>query len=109
MKPGITLKPRTPLAAIEPYLDRVFLALVMTVEPGFGGQVFMEDQIAKIDRLWELRKERNFDYLIEVDGGITDETITCARRADAFVAGNFVFKQDYRTAIDGLRRQATGS
>lgn len=92
-RPGITLRPRTPFAAVEPFLDRVDLLLVMTVEPGFGGQSYREDQEAKLRRARDLRAARGLDYVIEVDGGIGRDT--AARAVDAgaelLVAGSKLF------------------
>jgi ribulose-phosphate 3-epimerase len=102
-KAGLTLRPRTSLAEIIPYLDQVDLVLVMTVEPGFGGQSFMEDQVAKIDELHRLRREKGFSFLIEVDGGINEVTAQKARQADVFVAGQYVFKHpSMKDAIQSL-------
>lgn len=103
IKKGITLRPGTPLSAIEPYLGQVDLVLVMTVEPGFGGQSFMEDQVHKINALDELREEKKFSYLIEVDGGISDKTAPLVERADVLVAGSYVFKREYAAAIERLK------
>lgn len=103
-KPGITLRPKTSLDKIVPYLSLVDLVLVMTVEPGFGGQSFMEDQVEKIDKLFELRQKMGFQYLIEVDGGINAETVKMCARADVFVAGSFVFKGDYAENIRRLKQ-----
>lgn len=103
VRPGITLRPRTPIAEIMPYLKWVDLVLIMTVEPGFGGQSFMTDQVPKIQ---EVRNELNrlqHRAWIEVDGGVTDETATLLGGADVLVAGSFVFKKDYRTAIQALK------
>lgn len=103
-KPGITLRPKTSLDKIVPYLSLVDLVLVMTVEPGFGGQSFMEDQVEKIDKLFELRQKMGFQYLIEVDGGINAETVKMCARADVFVAGSFVFKGNYTENIRRLKQ-----
>lgn len=103
MKPGITLRPRTPVEEILPYLKSVDLILVMTVEPGFGGQAFMADQVEKIHRIREELKRLNHQALIEVDGGVTDETAKQLRDADVLVAGSFVFKKDYAAAIRALK------
>jgi ribulose-phosphate 3-epimerase len=99
VKPGITLRPGTALSSILPYLELVDLVLVMTVEPGFGGQSFMVDQVSKISELVEIRKRHGFKYLIEVDGGVNAETLSHLQEADVLVAGNYVFKNDYRQAI----------
>jgi ribulose-phosphate 3-epimerase len=102
-KAGITLRPRTALAEIEPFLSLADLVLVMTVEPGFGGQSFMQDQVVKMEELARLRKERGFSYLIEVDGGVSDKTVAQCRAADVLVAGSYVFKNDYKKAIQTLK------
>ncbi len=102
--PGITLRPGTDLASVEPYLDLVDLVLVMTVEPGFGGQKFLQDQVPKMTRLRALRKEKGLSFLIEVDGGVNAETLKFCKDADVLVAGSFVFGQkDYRESIASLK------
>lgn len=102
-KAGLTLRPRTPVETLLPHLELCDLVLVMTVEPGFGGQSFMADQVAKIDRLRAEIDGRGLKTLIEVDGGITAETAKQCRNADVFVAGSYVFKNDYATAIRALK------
>lgn len=102
-RPGITLRPGTPLSAVEPYLDLVDLVLVMTVEPGFGGQSFREDQVPKMAELKRLRAEKKYSYLIEVDGGVSDKTVQQCADADVLVAGSYVFKNDLRSAIRKLK------
>jgi ribulose-phosphate 3-epimerase len=104
VKAGITLRPGTELSEIEPFLKDVDLVLVMTVEPGFGGQSFMEDQVPKITRLKALREENGYSYLIEVDGGVNDKSRSQLNDVDVFVAGSFVFKQNYKEAIDFLKK-----
>ena len=93
MKPGISLRPGTPFDSIEPYLDQVGVVLVMTVEPGFGGQPYREDQEPKLRRARELRERRGLDYDIEVDGGISRATAPSAVGAGAeiLVAGSALF------------------
>jgi len=90
-KAGVSIKPGTPLSALEGVLDKVDMVLIMTVEPGFGGQSFMEDMLPKVTEL-----KKKFKGLVEVDGGITPETAPKAIRAgvDVLVAGTAVFKQD---------------
>jgi ribulose-phosphate 3-epimerase len=102
-KAGITLRPRTPISSVLPYLSKVDLVLVMTVEPGFGGQSFMMEQVNKIIDLKSLREKHNYKYLIEVDGGVNDKTAELCRDADVLVAGNYVFKGDYKTTIQRLK------
>lgn len=102
-KPGITLRPRTALSEILPFLNLVDLVLVMTVEPGFGGQSFMTDQVIKMTELKKLRAEKKYHYLIEVDGGVNDKTLASCADADVLVAGNFVFKNNYSQSIQILK------
>jgi ribulose-phosphate 3-epimerase len=106
-KAGISLNPATPLSAIEEVLEIVDLVLVMTVNPGFGGQKFIPSMVSKIQRLHELRGKQKF--LIEVDGGVSEENIPELFRmgADVFVAGSAVFgKSDLEKAISGLKNSA---
>ena len=104
---GITLRPSTPLVKIKPYLNQVDLVLVMTVEPGFGGQTFMENQVVKVNELAEMKEKNNFKYQIQVDGGINKETKKRLTRADVLVAGNFIFKhpEGYKKAIMELENK----
>jgi ribulose-phosphate 3-epimerase len=100
-KAGISLRPRTPLEALQPYLKEVELVLIMTVEPGFGGQAFMRDQLSKIRDLREI-----FKGLIAVDGGINPKTGAECREAgaDILIAGTAVFGHtDRKAAIQKLR------
>ncbi len=102
-KAGLTLRPGTSVEKVLPYLHLCDLLLVMTVEPGFGGQSFMEDQVAKITRLRQEIKKQNLSTLIEVDGGVSDKTLPHLRDADVLVAGSYVFKNDYAKAISTLK------
>lgn len=103
VRPGITLRPRTPVDTIFPYLGMVDLVLIMTVEPGFGGQSFLSEQVQKISVLRQELQKIGSSALIEVDGGINPTTAKSVHEADVLVAGNYVFKNDYRTAIQALR------
>lgn len=103
VKSGLTLRPKTSLDAIKEFLPLCDLVLVMTVEPGFGGQSFMMDQVAKIDWLKEYRDKNGLNYLIEVDGGVSDKTRRFVENADVLVAGTYVFKNDYAASIKSLR------
>ena len=96
VKPGLVIKPNTPASAVFPYLDKIDLVLVMTVEPGFGGQSFMADMLPKVKELKDECKRRGIDMLIEADGGIGDATIEQAANAgiNVCVAGTAVFKAD---------------
>lgn len=94
IKAGVTLKPNTPVEALLPYLDTVDMVLVMSVEPGFGGQSFMADMLEKVRFLKRYREVHKLSYTIEIDGGINAETGTMAKEAgcDILVAGSYVFK-----------------
>jgi ribulose-phosphate 3-epimerase len=102
-QPGITLRPSTPVERIFPYLPFVDLVLVMTVEPGFGGQSFMKDQVAKIGAIRRELDRIGHKALIEVDGGINAQTAAEVREADVLVAGSFIFGKDYEGAINSLK------
>lgn len=105
LKAGISIKPHTSIEKIYPLLDKIDLVLVMSVEPGFGGQEFMKDQLAKISKLNEYRRLNNLNYIIEVDGGINDRTgFDCIENgADALVAGSFIFNGNIKHNVQALR------
>ena len=107
-KAGLSLKPGTPWAAIAPYLPDLDLLLVMTVEPGFGGQAFMADMMEKVEAARRERAARGLDFVIEVDGGINASTAKVARAAgaDVFVAGHAVFRAASPTAALAELRDA---
>lgn len=92
-KVGVTIKPKTPVEALQPYLQDVDMILIMTVEPGFGGQKFMQDQVSKIEQLSAWKKELGLSYDIQVDGGITQDNVRIVLDAGAnvIVAGSAVF------------------
>lgn len=95
-KAGITVKPGTPAKAVEPYLELVDMVLVMTVEPGFGGQKLMPDCLDKVKEIRAMAEKKNLHTDIEVDGGITAENVELAINAGAnvIVAGSAVFKNN---------------
>ena len=97
-KAGIVLKPKTPAEAAIPYLEKCDMVLVMTVEPGFGGQSFMADQMGKVAQLKEWMEDINPDCLIEVDGGVDSKTHVVCKEAGAnvLVAGSAYFKAEDR-------------
>jgi ribulose-phosphate 3-epimerase len=104
---GLVLNPPTPVSAIEPYLEDMTMAVVMSVHPGFGGQVFRDEALAKIKELREIIDSRALPTDIEVDGGIDLRTAGPARMAgaDVFVAGTSVFRaEDPIAAVEELRR-----
>lgn len=108
---GLALKPGTALEAALPYLRRLDLLLVMTVEPGFGGQAFMADQLAKVSAAREWRARQKAGFLIEVDGGIDAGTAASARAAgaDVFVAGSAIYRApDPAAARAGLSDAVRG-
>lgn len=96
LKVGITLNPDTPVSAIKPYLNRVDMVLIMSVNPGFGGQKFITSSVDKIKEVKRLRDELNFSYDIEVDGGINIDNLATVLEAGAnvIVAGSAIFRGD---------------
>lgn len=110
-KPALALNPPTPFDRIEPFLPSLDLLLVMTVNPGFGGQGFVRDALPKIGQAKEARDKLGASYLIEVDGGITHETGpgASAQGADMFVAGSYIFgSPDIGEAVRRLREAIGG-
>ena len=102
-KAGLSIKPKTKVSEIQDYIDLCDLILVMTVEPGFGGQKFMEDCAEKIKEIKEISK--NKDLIIQVDGGINDKTAKICTQfgANSLVAGSYIYKADnYELAIKSL-------
>jgi ribulose-phosphate 3-epimerase len=109
IKSAITIKPNTPVSDIFPYLKKLDMVLIMSVEPGFGGQKFIPSSLQKIEILDKMRKENPTDYkfLIEIDGGINESTIESVVEAgaDVIVAGSYVFKQsNYVDPIKFLKK-----
>lgn len=107
VKPGLVIKPNTPAESVFPYLDKVYMILIMTVEPGFGGQSFMADMLPKAAVIKNKAAEMGLDILVEADGGVNENTIAQAARAgiDICVSGTGVFKaKDASEAISNLKR-----
>lgn len=105
IKVGISIKPNTPAIAVKPYLDEVDLILVMTVEPGFGGQAFMEDMLPKISEIDKMIKLSGREIYLQVDGGIDKNTakLVYEMGANVLVAGSSIFRtNDYKKAIADL-------
>jgi ribulose-phosphate 3-epimerase len=105
-KVGLSIKPRSPALTLLPYLQLIDLVLVMTVEPGFGGQHFMFDQLPKIAEIRSMLDKNNPACLLEADGGIDAATAPSVKRAGAnvLVAGSAIFgKSDRKAAIEALR------
>ena len=110
-RPGVVLNPATPVEAIRWVLEYLDFVLVMSVNPGFGGQAFIPNSIARIAALRRMISEKGLNTLIEVDGGVSTQTIAeiSAAGADVFVAGSAIFKSsNYRQTIEALRRMAGG-
>lgn len=104
-KAGLALKPGTPVSAAEPYLDTVDMILIMTVEPGFGGQGFLFDTVEKIAVMKKILAQRGLNVPIEVDGGINGSTAELVKKAGAsvLVAGSYIFgAEDMREAVQKL-------
>lgn len=101
---GIVVKPHTPIEPFESLLDQVDIVLIMSVEPGFGGQSFMESVLSKVVWLKQKKEEKQYSYRIEIDGGINLNTFQKAVEAgcDTLVAGSFVFKGDICANIEEL-------
>lgn len=106
IKCGVVINPATPVSAIECVLADVDLVLVMTVNPGFGGQSFIPMTLEKVKQLAILREQNHYNYLIEVDGGINHKTVKMCREAgvDIAVAGSYIYdSNDIKEAIDSLK------
>ena len=109
IKVGISLKPKSKIELIENYLDQIDLVLIMSVEPGFGGQKFMPEVLKKTELLKQLIDKRNLKIDIEIDGGINFENCTLAKKAGAniLVSGSTIFKEnkgDLKKNIEILRK-----
>lgn len=108
IKLGLSIKPSTKVESLLPYLKDIDLLLVMSVEPGFGGQSFIKNTYQRIKYFYNLKKELQYNYVIEVDGGINDknskEVIDCG--ASMLVMGSYIFKsKDYLEAINKVKEQ----
>ena len=101
VKVGVSIKPLTDINVLDDLLDKVDLVLIMSVEPGFGGQEFIPSALDKIRYLAKARKDKGYKYLIEVDGGINKETAKECIEAgvDILVAGSYIFKSNNRKAL----------
>lgn len=105
-KAGLAIKPGTDANAVLPYLEKLEMVLVMTVEPGFGGQSFMHETMPKLRQIREECKAKNLDVDLQVDGGIAEKTVSVAAQngANVFVAGSAVFgSDDPKAAVSMLR------
>lgn len=106
LRVGLSVKPATPVSMIIPYLHSVDMVLVMTVEPGFGGQVFLPETLHKIKELRKYIDDNRLDVIIQVDGGINKETSAIVREcgADVLVSGSYIFNaENMSEAVKSLR------
>lgn len=110
IKAGLSIKPKTPIESLFPFLEDLDLLLIMTVEPGQGGQTFLKEQGEKVKILKEKILSLKTPPLIEVDGGINPETAQWVKQADVLVSGNYIFKsKNYSASIAQLKKQAEKS
>lgn len=104
IKVGISIKPKTSIEQIEKYLKYIDNVLIMSVEPGLGGQKFMDSVLYKIDILDKIRKEKKLNYKISIDGGINNETIKKVNKVDFVISGSYIcMSNNYQDKIDSLR------
>lgn len=103
IKVGLAIKPNTDVEEIYKYLPYIDLALVMSVEPGFGGQKFLFNTSFKVNKLIEYRKLMGLNYKIEVDGGINDENINLIHNIDIAVVGSYITNNNYQESINNLK------
>mgnify|MGYP002720385904 FL=1 len=111
MKAGVVINPGTPVTALEPLLDLVYQVLIMTVNPGFGGQAFIPECLEKVATVAKWRDEKGLSFDIEVDGGVDNNTIHACYQAGAnvFVAGSYLFKaSDLVSQVQTLRAALNG-
>jgi ribulose-phosphate 3-epimerase len=105
-RPGVVLNPSTPLQALEWIIENVDYVLIMSVNPGFGGQAFIKSSLDKVRKLRKLIQQRKLNTLIEIDGGVNEKTIAdiAAAGVDAFVAGSAIFgSRNYQATISAFR------
>lgn len=104
IKVGIAIKPNTDINLLKPYLKDIDLVLVMSVEPGFGGQFFIENSTNRINEIKKIKDDYNYSYIIEVDGGINDKTISKVSNASLKVVGSYITNSDYQEKINIIKR-----
>lgn len=108
---GISIKPKTPVSDLsDEVLKNIDLLLVMSVEPGFGGQSFIEETYNKLDEITERKKQLGLDFMVQIDGGVTDKNSNklISHGANNLVAGSYVFKNgsaEYKNRVDSLREE----
>ena len=102
LKPGIAISPDTKLESIIPYLDKVKLVLIMSVIPGASGQKFMESVLYKVRALRQMIDEKGYDIIINIDGGINDETVLLARDAGVDMVVSASYLHNFKNMQDGI-------
>ena len=103
IKVGLAIKPNTPINTLLPYLNKIDLVLLMSVEPGLGGQTFLDITKSRIEELVNLKKQFNNSFKIEVDGGIKPDTIKYIKDADIIVVGSYITKNtDYQKCLSNI-------
>ena len=109
MKPAVSLNPHTPVSVLEEILPELYMVLIMSVNPGFGAQKFIDSSYDKIHKLKKMITDKNLDTLIEIDGGVDLENIGSLTRAgvDVFVAGNTIFSADDPVKMIGMLKEVT--
>ena len=106
IKVGISIKPKTQIKEIIPYLPFIDLVLIMSVVPGRGGQKFIKNVISKVEKLNNLKKEYGYKFVVEIDGGINDQTILYCQGVDIVVVGSFITNSDnYKRQVEKLREK----
>lgn len=107
VKVGVSIKPATPVNDISHLLDEVDMVLIMTVQPGFGGQTYLEECTEKIKELRELIDEEGLDTQIQVDGGINEETLSTVMEAGAnlIVAGSYAFRENLAESVQDIQKK----
>ena len=105
LKAGISIKPKTEVEEIIPLLDKIDIFLLMSVEPGFGGQKFMPEALDRVAQLKKYKEDNNLNYIIEVDGGVSDKNAheLVSNGTDSLVAGSFIFNGDIKANVEKLR------
>ena len=104
IKAGLSIKPNTKVSELIPYLPYIDMVLIMSVEPGAGGQLFIEESEERISEVRALLDSYNIPAVINIDGGINGETVKCCRKCDMVVAGSYIVKSDnFQEKISSLR------
>ncbi|MCM1053415.1 MAG: ribulose-phosphate 3-epimerase [Ruminococcus sp.] len=104
IKVGLAIKPNTDILELMPYLSLIDLVLIMSVEPGMGGQSFLPSSVDRLETLVKLRRDNNLNFKLEMDGGLNEDTIKLVQNLDIAVSGSYICKSDnYEERIEALR------